>query len=263
MTWPRPVRWVALGLGAFALLQFASRGYYWFWPDNPDALWNEALLLLFALLAGALALPWSAARAGGPAGLALLAAPLYLVASGLWLAIWPWQEAGLESHRHYIFSASFCEFTARFPRPPQAGRLPAAGAGEPDGRVALLSDLERLIAFRADCIAAPAAERETLRGFARAGLARWAQAASMRESVESGEDDVLMIRGEIRGSLVRGADQGGKTLGEARAYLGRHSVMTLSVLQSEAEVLTGPARDFLASGTWKGGVDLGDRSGVK
>ncbi|MCW5751743.1 MAG: hypothetical protein KIT81_11410 [Alphaproteobacteria bacterium] len=263
MTWPRPVRWVALGLGAFALVQFASRGYYWFWPDNPDAQLNETLLMMLALLAGVLALPWSAERLGRPAGLALFAAPLYLGASSIWLAIWPWQEAGLESHRHYIFSARFCEFTARFPRPPQAGRLPAAGAGEPDGRVALLSDLERLIAFRADCIAAESAGRESLRGIARAGLARWAQAAGMRNPVESGEDNVLMIRGEIQGSLVRGVDQGGKTLSEARAYLGRRSVMTLSVLQSEGEVLTGPARDFLTSGTWKGGVDLGDRSGVK
>lgn len=254
----------AIGLGAFALLQLATRGFYWFWPDNPDGLINEGLLLLLALLAGALALPLSAPRLGRIAGLLALAAPLYLGASMAWLALWPLPAAGFGTHRHFVFSAPFCEFEVRFPRPPQTARLPVAGSGaERAGRVALLSDLELLTAFRADCIAAEAAEPEALRAIARAGLGRWAEAAGLRETVERAQGNMLAIAGVARGSLVRSAGEGGRTLGEARAYIGARSVLTLGVLQSEGKVLNGTAADFLDSGRTKGGVDLDHRSGVK
>ncbi|MGE0153091.1 MAG: hypothetical protein AB7R90_10765 [Reyranellaceae bacterium] len=251
---------LALILGAgLALLQFAGRVVLWFAPYHLAGLINELGLLALGLASGGLiSLALAKSRIWrGPAWRAGLTAGLLLYAGASFAMLgWSAQTGiGLGVHRYTLFSAPGCEFAARFPGPPNSGRLRGdvferRPDDAPAAAVAVYADLESLTALRADCLRLATAGAQDPAALAAAAARQWAAHIGMQVREERlerrGPDAVFSLRGSVGGSVLPDAAGGsGRTLAAIDSHIGRRSIMTVYAFHPDGGSLSPLAQAFL------------------
>ncbi len=250
---------VAIGLGLLAILQFGSLVILWFVPYHLPGLANEfgllTLAILMAIAARALLLQ---TRVGSfsPRAAFCLAAALYIVASIAGLSWSADQGIGLRAYRYAVFSTPSCDFTARFPTPPQLGRFKGA-VFEADratmgsvANLAILADLKTFNSYRAECHAIGNEKAAAARDVVQAGALQWADEIGMkiarRSLTRDDRGEIFELEGEIGGSILPEiAGRKSRTLVAMRSYVGPASVMTVYVFQPQGDVLSAETVAFL------------------
>jgi hypothetical protein len=257
MTQTRRHKWwtAAAALGAaIAAAQLGARAVLWFLPYHWIGLLNELGLLAIACLIG-LGLFLLLRRRASPPPLRLAAtvtAVVYLLASSAGLGWSSRDGLGLGVQHYVLFSTADCDFTARFARPPQYGRVRGVLSLDDQAvfNVAVLADVGSATAFRAECMSIPGnIDPSQVAQILVLGQRRWIEQTGLQRADTGLRQDargpVLAIDGEIRGSVVPQAGQPGRTLVGLRSYIGPRSVMTVYVFQPQGEALSAEASAFL------------------
>lgn len=249
----------AFVVGGLAAVQFGTRAVLWFLPYHVAGLFNEMALLAVAALVGLLIFVGLRRRSTPtPGRTAIIAgAMLYVVSSAAGFGWSPDAGLGFNAHRYSLFSTPECEFTVRFERPPQRGRVKGVlsvdetAGEEPLLYVAVLAEIATATAFRAECLPLPATrDPDQVAQQLASGMRRWADENAISVSAMALESDqrgrIFLLDGAIGGSIL--PEQEGtrsKTLVGLRSYLGNRSVMTVYVFQPRGDALAPAAAAFL------------------
>jgi hypothetical protein len=246
----------AVGLAGLAALQFGSMAVLWFLPYHTSGLINEIGLVALGAAMG-LAAHWllRRRRSSWPPGRAALsiAAACYALASMTGLG-WSASGPGFGAYRYALFSTADCDFTARFDKPPQLGRLRgdnfevARPSVAGTANLAILADLHDFSSYRAECQGGAGA---VLSGEAVQAVSQlWAQKAEVKIARQATSRDargeIVSLEGEIAGSILSDTP-GGKnsTLVALRTYIGPRSIMTVYVFQPLGSSLSAHSEAFL------------------
>lgn len=247
-------RWIpacAIGAGALAATTCALKVATWYWPWHRDAWLNET-----ALFVAAFAVPLAAVVAVRPRRLQLshaamaaaVGGTLYVAGSFAGLAIVGAEAPGFGRYRTYVFSGADCEFTARFPRPPDSSRHAGTGGDAGNVDVAMLVEVGQLTTMTAECASGSPARD------AKAALLVWASSAGVIVAeimdVPNRDAPVIRLRGHLPGSVMGPDDRhrARTTAVESLLYNGRRSTLRLTATRADGEPMNSETMSFLNSG---------------